>query len=399
MDVILPLVATSTNEYLELKIALRSLSQCSDVGKVYIVTTGYIPWIQNAVIVPIDDPVKDNKDKNLIRKIQLTLQKYPEITDFVLWMDDFVITQPMSLNDIPDVYNNRGLDLLSKLPVRTKWQERLLWTLKIFKFVGKSTDYNWDSHVPMRFNSEKVLKGLEMMDYMSSGANFTLFTLLANLCDKVKANGVLQDVVKFTCEGPVNLPIDWSKLFVGFNDKSFNAGLKTQLIEHFTEKSKYEASVLTVTDTVSAFVTNCTSTDRLFELMLNSKKRIITFPWDDVSKNTLVGSNMSCIPYNGPALNVINMFNLSKLMSKYCIIYDGKHQYNDTYISDCLTDSADSLAVSYDPKNMSGIVNNSLVSATDVLKLANITDLNEFMLQLADLSRPSVIIKDEPERL
>ena len=394
MDILIPLAATSNNGFLELKIALRSIAQCSDVGNIYIITQAKIPWLKNVIVVPIDDPFTDNKDKNLIRKVHLTLQQYPEIKDFVLFTDDYVITKPVSLNDIPDVYNSRTLANLRSVN-NTKWQNRLKFTLSIMQLMGKDVSCNWDSHTPMRFNSEKILNGLENIDYLSGGANFTLCTLLANLCDKTKENGVLQDTVKSTCESQ-HFRIEWDKLFVGYNDSAFLHGLKEVLLARFPDKSIYESDHAYYVGPVAVFLTNVSDTTQLVKCIKNSYNPVILLPWDHISSSAV--SKLKEHIVQRYDLSSHNFLIIAKLLASYSVLFDGSVAYDENYLFNCISEDATRATIIYEPGKHKGIVNNILVSLDDLNKVQD-EELTQVFEYLADNVKPSIIIKDEPERL
>lgn len=389
MDVLIPLAPTSPNNFLELRLALRSLEQCTDVGTVYIITTAKIYWLQNAKIVTIDDPFTDNKDKNLIRKIHLTLQQHPEIQDFVLFTDDYIITRPISLNDIPDVYNNRTLDNLRSAK-NTKWQNRLKFTLTVMRAMGKDVSCNWDSHTPLRLNREKVLDGLAEFDYTSGGANFTLCTFLANLCDKTKENGVLQDLVKSTCESST-FTVDWNKLLIGYNDAAFNNGLKEILLNKFNKKSIYENSNACYGGPVVVFLTNVTNTNQLTTCIRNAKYPIILLPWDSVSEKAIKGLKQTSIHRYG--LSAHNTLMLAKLMAAYSVLFDGNYSYDDFYLDNYVSETAEVSAVIYEPSVHKGIVNNTLLRSEDMVEVPDAT-LIEVFEHLVDNIRPSILVRE-----
>jgi hypothetical protein len=80
----------------ELRYSLRSLSNLTDKGKVYIV--GDLPqWACNVVHIPCDDPYKDNKDANLIRKLLKACDS--DISDdFMQMSDDMLIMNKATCN-------------------------------------------------------------------------------------------------------------------------------------------------------------------------------------------------------------------------------------------------------------------------------------------------------------
>ena len=390
MDVLIPLAESSSNNFLELKLALRSLAKCSDVGTIYIITTGKIPWIRDVKIVPIDDPIVNNKDKNLIRKVELTLQQFPEITDFVLWSDDYIVTKPISLNDLPDVYNNRTIETLTNISNRTKWQNRLLWTLTTLKMMNKDLGCNWDSHTPLKLNREKVLDGLDHVMYMSNGANFTLCTLLAALCDKTREHGVLQDFVKCTCESP-DFVLNLDKLLVGYNDKAFNNGLKELLLRQFPDKSKYELETVDVNSALCILASNLTDLDTFKRIINGVNKHIVVFTCDATTKTTLLNSGINTIDVSD--LSISNTFLLAKLISEYAILYDGLFTYPNTYINECLKDTIENVCLIYEPSKHKGIVNNILLTIKNIHSIQE-TDLFTAIERIADTVTPIIVIRE-----
>lgn len=389
MDVLIPLAATSNNDFLELKIALRSLAQCSDVGTIYVITKADIQWIQNVKIVPIDDPYTNNKDKNLIRKIHLTLQMFPEITDFVIWMDDFVVTKPIALNEIPDIYNNRGLGSFTKVGL-TKWQARLKNTLEIFKLFNKDVSCNWDAHVPIKLNSEKILQGLNNISYLAPGCNFTLCTLLANICDKTKDKAIDQDSVKCTCES-AKYVLDTSKLFIGYNDVAFNNGLKDKLLVLFHDKSRYEKTTISTNNCINIFVSNVSNKDKLVNLINAYDKPVMLFSWDDETDKTIAGMNVP-IAFNAD-LAVNSKFLLASMTSTYTILYDGSKDYDINYINSCFDTDITNAALLYDVNNHKGIVNNTILG-NQYEQCCTTKDLFSLIDTLVEEVKPIILVRE-----
>ena len=142
VDILIPLGSGSISNNDELKLALRSIDKYTDVNRVFIITTEIIPWLTNVNIVRVPDMYTNNKDKNLITKIVRTLEEYPDIDDFAFWTDDNIVTKPLKLAELPNVYNTRGLSYFKAIKDRSKWQNRLYNTLTILNLLGYDVSCN-----------------------------------------------------------------------------------------------------------------------------------------------------------------------------------------------------------------------------------------------------------------
>lgn len=237
LDLIIPLGNGSRSNDDELKLCLRSLDRNTQgIGRVILATKHIPEWIQNVTIVPMGDPLKHNKDGNLINKVVMALINLDIRGDFLLCADDNVFNLPLNLEDIPMICNGRGLNHFSANSDE-KWFRRMRRTLEFVKSRGMPVDYNYDSHTPQKFNATKVLRGLGGIDY-ASDIGYCIYTLFR--CVSGETGGVHQNEYKTTheSEGSVNSSMD--RMFVGYNDEAFLHGLRERLFEKYPDKSRYE---------------------------------------------------------------------------------------------------------------------------------------------------------------
>ena len=238
VDIVFTLAgADSPTDNEELKIALRSIdTHAKDVGDIYIVTDNPPKWVQNVNIVHVPDTYTNNKDANLITKILHACDIDDLSERFIYWSDDQVLTSDVSLKYILPTYNTRGIDSFSR-PDAKKWSIRMKHTLDLVQQHGGDVSHNWDSHVPQPIDKTRFRDIMNTVD----------FTTLPGVCINTAYFGLKcepkqwsQTDVKLTYENSDKCDYVFNKLFVGYNDSGYNAGLKEALLKEFPSPSKYE---------------------------------------------------------------------------------------------------------------------------------------------------------------
>lgn len=220
----------------ELRIALRSIEKhAKDLGNVYIVTDNAPKWLDNVNIIHAHDIYTDNKDANLITKL-LKACVCDKISDrFMYWSDDQVLTSDISLKHTIPVYNDRGIDHFSSSSSR--WGTRMRHTLELVRDMGGDASCNWDSHVPQPIDKimfSHIMGSLDFSTQPGLCVNTAYFGI------KGEAKQCCQSSVKLTYENTDTARYDFNKVFVGYNDEGYFAGLREALLAKFPDKSKYE---------------------------------------------------------------------------------------------------------------------------------------------------------------
>ena len=228
--------AESATDNIELRITLRSIEKnARDVGNIWVATGNPPKWLTGVNIVESYDDIPDNKDANLINKVRAACGIPDLSSKFIYWSDDQVLTGTMSLNDMFPVYNPRGL---SDFQITgNKWHRRMHNTLELVRKHNGNASINWDSHVPQPMDKYLFESIMSSVDYTTS----------PGLCINTAYFGILgesprwsQNEFKRTYENCDNCNYRLDKLFVGYNDKGFNSGLKDVLLKEFSTPSIYE---------------------------------------------------------------------------------------------------------------------------------------------------------------
>lgn len=236
-DIVIPLSKESQSNNLELRMALRSIERYGkNVGQVWIVTEAELPWAQNLNIIKQGDPIKNNKDANLINKV-ITACKHSDVADrFMFWSDDQLLQSDVDLDNAPVVFNPRGL--LDLQNTGNKWQRRLYHTLAyVAKETGISLTYNFDSHVPQPYNKKAALDVFTSVPYMEQ-PGFCINTIYYGMLRTPPQ--LHQKIAKTTFEKGTLCITNNMKPYVGYDNASFLAGIWLWLVGRFPEPSKYE---------------------------------------------------------------------------------------------------------------------------------------------------------------
>lgn len=237
LDIVFTLAgADSSTDNEELRIALRSIDKhIKCLGNVYIVTEKLPDWVDNVHMIYARDVYTNNKDANLISKL-LKASESSEVSDrFIYWSDDQVVTSDISLKTVVPVYNNRGINHF--LNSTSRWGKRMLNTLELVRRNGGNASCNWDSHVPQPVDKHRFIDVMSRMPY----------TTLPGVCINTAYFGsiyepplIAQDSVKQTFEAAISGPIEFTKPYIGYNDKGYYSGLREVLLERFPDKCIYE---------------------------------------------------------------------------------------------------------------------------------------------------------------
>ena len=393
-DIIIPLGPGSKFNNDELRISLRSVEKNLDVDKVYVATTIDIPWLKNAIKVPVDDPWDNNKDKNLIYKVVKTLEMYPEIDKFYFWSDDFVILQPIGSNHI-NIYNDRSLDYFKANPPTTKWQKRLANTLNILKVYGYDASVNWDSHTPLLLSSKDIVSRATLFEYDSFAANYTVCTLLAFINGLTRKDGVHQDLVKVSYESEFKGEIDTRFKYLGHNDLAFSTGLREKLFELFPECSKYEGIEANDSYGVAFLVKNLKNIDILTKIIKNTSLKPFIFPLDSQSAETIATATINATILNTFTDTIPESIRISTTaataLAKYSVIIDGNTDYTTTYIKDSI-DEVTNASMFIDDADHNKVL--LLNEAVKDVATNTVSTYEEYINKLKSIVKPIIIVNN-----
>ena len=234
VDLIIPLGNGSKSGNDELKILLRSVERNgAGVRDVIVVTDAPPEWLTGVRIVRQGDPLRKNKDGNLLGKMLAAITD-DGITDEFAWSsDDCVLLKPFDFSCVPPTYNARSK---KDFPADgTIWQRRVRRTFELLESRGLTLAHNFESHMPHRYPTRKVIRALRNIDFRSD-IGYSMNTLLHGLLGVT--GGFDQKIFKETCERESGWKLD--RTLAGYNDTAFLNGLREELFRRFPHKSKYE---------------------------------------------------------------------------------------------------------------------------------------------------------------
>ena len=237
VDLIIPLGTGSKSKNDELRLFLRSLEKYGKgVRNVIIVAADPPEWLTGVNVIQMDDPLKHNKDGNIIRKIMAAITSDDITPEFVWSSDDCVLISDFDFESIPPIFNGRNK---ADFPADGSiWQRRVRRTFEFLESRGIQLSHNYESHTPQKFPTRKLIRAMRNVDYQT-GIGYTINTLFCGLLGIT--GGFDQAIFKRTCETETaGKDAKLSRLICGYNDRAFAGGLRSRLFKLFPKKSKYE---------------------------------------------------------------------------------------------------------------------------------------------------------------
>ena len=237
VDIVIPLAEKGAHDNLELRYALRSIEKYAHGIRDVIVVGRNVPdWVRNVKII---DSVADSNRKNitLFRKRLAAATK--SNADYNLyWCDDYVLLKAMNMMNIPVLRNSKNLLDYSGTRV---WHQCLKATGEALRKHSKTT-MNCESHTPSLNDRGKFIQLAEIFkDERETEPGLTVCGLYHNYFG---SRMLEMNKFKATFEKTVELSEVKEKtkgrIFLGYNDKGFESGVKDFLAEKFPNKSKYE---------------------------------------------------------------------------------------------------------------------------------------------------------------
>ena len=236
-DIVIPLAEKGSHDNLELRYALRSIEKHARGYRDIIVVGRNVPsWLQNVGII---DSVEDSSRKNitLLRK-RLAAAMESDADYNLYWCDDYVLLKTMNVMSIPALRNDK--DLLDYSGGRV-WHRCLKAAGEALKAHGKTT-FDCESHTPSLNDRKKFIQLAEIFQKeRETDPGLTVCALYHNYYG---SRMLPMDKIKATFEKTVDFEQvrkeAAGKLFLGYDDKGFESGVKDFLAEKFPEKSQYE---------------------------------------------------------------------------------------------------------------------------------------------------------------
>lgn len=210
----------------ELRMSLRTLQNFKfPVNNV--ILAGYCPeWASNVLSLPVTQ-VPHAPFSNTTR-ILMAVCSDPRVSDnFILMNDDFFINQPIT--EIPVLHRGKLKDHLHDIHTSSAYGEGMRNAYDYLLYKGVREPLNYDLHVPMVINKDKMLKVLNDIGDAHSHKR-SVYGNLYNLGGKEMAD------VKI-----YNEKWDSGMMFVSTSDDAFRVfGVGKALLKKFDTPSIYE---------------------------------------------------------------------------------------------------------------------------------------------------------------
>ena len=237
VDIVIPLAEKGAHNNLELRYALRSIEKYAHgIRDIIVISRNAPAWIRKVKII---DYITDSKRKNitLFRK-RLEAAKQSDADYNLYWCDDYILLKTMNVMNIPTLYNGKNLLDYSE---RRVWHQCLKATGETLHRYSKTT-MNCESHTPSLNNRKKFIQLADIFnDERETEPGLTVCALYHNYY-----GSRMLEIGKFKATFEKKVKVAEvrekakDKMFLGYNDKGFESGVKGFLAEKFPKKSKYE---------------------------------------------------------------------------------------------------------------------------------------------------------------
>jgi hypothetical protein len=216
----------------ELKYSIRSVVESFPDSKIWVVGGKPDWYVGNYINVE----QKESKYKNAVENLK-TISTSDQISEsFVLMNDDFYIIKKIDkIENFHGGYLLNKINLYQKLNGNSQYTRKLSGTYKKLKALGFENPLDYELHVPMIMEKEKLKIILELID------QFLWRSIYGN---KFEVGGTEMQDVKVYTTGPLvlksyNLNID-SHTYLSSSDSSFNNIFNKILKIKFDKKTKFE---------------------------------------------------------------------------------------------------------------------------------------------------------------
>jgi hypothetical protein len=216
----------------ELRYSIRSVVESFPDSKIWVVggkptwyTGNYIEVTQNL-----------SKYRNAIENLKALCNSEEISNKFVLMNDDFYIVK--NIDSVKDYHGGpllEKINLYQKLNSNSNYTRKLAATYKKIKSLGIENPLDYELHVPMVMEKEKLKQTLQ------NNYQFLWRSIYGNVFN---VGGEQMEDVKVYAKGPLvlksyNLKKD-EHIYLSSADSSFDMILNSILRKQFTEKTKYE---------------------------------------------------------------------------------------------------------------------------------------------------------------
>jgi hypothetical protein len=216
----------------ELKYSIRSVIESFPDSNIWVVGGKPDWYVGNYINVE----QKESKYKNAVENLK-TISTSDQISEsFVLMNDDFYIIKKIDkIENFHGGYLLNKINLYQKLNGNSQYTRKLSGTYKKLKALGFENPLDYELHVPMIMEKEKLKITLELID------QFLWRSIYGN---KFEVGGTEMQDVKVYTSGPLvlksyNLNID-SHTYLSSADSSFNNIFNKILKDKFNKKTKFE---------------------------------------------------------------------------------------------------------------------------------------------------------------
>jgi hypothetical protein len=216
----------------ELKYSIRSVIESFPDSNIWVVGGKPDWYVGNYINVE----QKESKYKNAVENLK-TISTSDQISEsFVLMNDDFYIIKKINkIENFHGGYLLNKINLYQKLNGNSQYTRKLSGTYKKLKALGFENPLDYELHVPMIMEKEKLKIILELID------QFLWRSIYGN---KFEVGGTKMQDVKVYTTGPLvlksyNLNMD-SHTYLSSSDSSFNNIFNKILKDKFDKKTKFE---------------------------------------------------------------------------------------------------------------------------------------------------------------
>ena len=216
----------------ELKYSIRSVIESFPDSNIWVVGGKPDWYVGNYIKVE----QKESKYKNAVENLK-TISISDQISEsFILMNDDFYIIKKIDkIENFHGGYLLNKINLYQKLNSNSQYTRKLSGTYKKLKALGFENPLDYELHVPMIMEKEKLKIILELID------QFLWRSIYGN---KFQVGGTEMQDVKVYTTGPLvlksyNLNID-NHTYLSSADSSFNNIFNKILKDKFNKKTKFE---------------------------------------------------------------------------------------------------------------------------------------------------------------
>lgn len=256
IDIVIPLGTGSKWHNNELRYSLRSLEKFGrNIGMVFIV--GICPeFLKYATIRNYDlggfDIVEEGvgyipcqdvcgHERNIHEKIKLACQDERISENFLLWDDDFFLTEETDLENYPYYHQTSLGDRISTYAIKNNGYCISLRNTEDFLRINNRPTIDFNLHRPIIYNKQKYLDVMEKADW-AIGNGYAIESLYCNYYEIPFTNETLTTDLKFLDEvsmEEINKQLTGRHIF-SISDRALFPPMIAYLKMNYFEKSRWE---------------------------------------------------------------------------------------------------------------------------------------------------------------